>query len=450
MTKISQYTAMTTLANGDLLDISEDLGGSYGSRSITYANLLTNLNSGLTIPSLGAANQVPYINPGATDFAYSANLTYDGTILTLESPLLVNDENELRLGSDTANYNALKSPTGMGSNLTYTMPGAYPTSTGQVLASTTTGTMSWVDNTEPIVVYATTLTQLTDAFATFNAASKGGIVKLGADIDLVADLPLDFGTGIEIWGGGNNINLGGSSKYKIVASGTRGLIRNVTFYGYANFNQGTGSNACDSQVFLEFNDSNLENFRIYESEFFNVVGSSTFSGTLAYNINIVSVNTESYLELAGCRIGTAHNGGTAKPYAPFRIDYSQSGASGIRFMLRDWVNSAPEGLVSTRWQTAKDSMVIKIDLTGGGSLPINKRAFMYDESITLDTASTMGLDLYPTFWGPTTRVLSGTDPTSLATFGNVGDIIVGGVALESIYMRHTDIGTSTANWSKIN
>ena len=151
MTKISQYTAMTTLASGDLLDISEDLGGSYGSRSITYANLLTNLNSGLAIPALGAADRVPYINAGATDFTYSADFTYDGTILTLESPLLVNDENELRLGSDTAYYNALKSPASMGSNLTYTMPGALPTSTGQVLAATTGGVMSWTDNSEPVV-----------------------------------------------------------------------------------------------------------------------------------------------------------------------------------------------------------------------------------------------------------------------------------------------------------
>ena len=77
MTKISQYTSMTTLQSGDLMDISEDLGGSYGSRSLTYSNLLTNLNADLTgVVTLGAANQVPYMNPGATDFVYSANLTF--------------------------------------------------------------------------------------------------------------------------------------------------------------------------------------------------------------------------------------------------------------------------------------------------------------------------------------------------------------------------------------
>ena len=158
MTKISQYTSMTTLQSGDLMDISEDLGGSYGSLSLTYSNLLTNLNNDLTMPTVGGTQyQVPYVNAGATDFAYSANLTYDGSTMTLVSPLLINTNNELRLGSNTANYNALKSPTGMGSNLTYTLPSAYPTSTGQVLSSTTTGTMSWTDNTEPVVKYANNL-----------------------------------------------------------------------------------------------------------------------------------------------------------------------------------------------------------------------------------------------------------------------------------------------------
>ena len=217
MTKISQYTSMTTLQSGDLMDISEDLGGSYGSRSLTYSNLLTNLNNDLTMPTVGGTQyQVPYVNVGATDFAYSANLTYDGSTMTLVSPLLINTNNELRLGSNTANYNALKSPTGMGSNLTYTLPSAYPTSTGQVLSSTTTGTMSWTDNTEPVVVYANNLGDVTDALTAFNAASQGGIIKLGANIPLSADQEIDFGVGIEIWGGGFGFTLAATS----VDSGT--------------------------------------------------------------------------------------------------------------------------------------------------------------------------------------------------------------------------------------
>jgi hypothetical protein len=58
--KISTYTAITTLANGDLLDISKDMGAStYATRKITYANLLVELAADLTFPAsnnLGNAN----------------------------------------------------------------------------------------------------------------------------------------------------------------------------------------------------------------------------------------------------------------------------------------------------------------------------------------------------------------------------------------------------------
>ena len=46
--KISQYTAITTLANGDLMDISQDTGaGSYATKSINYQNLLTQLTAAI-------------------------------------------------------------------------------------------------------------------------------------------------------------------------------------------------------------------------------------------------------------------------------------------------------------------------------------------------------------------------------------------------------------------
>ena len=49
MTKISQYTAITTLANGDLLDVSQDTGAAtYATKSISYADLLTQLQAAIT------------------------------------------------------------------------------------------------------------------------------------------------------------------------------------------------------------------------------------------------------------------------------------------------------------------------------------------------------------------------------------------------------------------
>ena len=90
-------------------------------------------------------------------------------------------------------------------------------------------------------------------------------------------------------------------------------------------------------------------------------------------------------------------------------------------------------------------MVIEID-NGAASQPSVQRQFIYDESVSLDVASSsMTLDLFPTFWGPTTKI-SAVNPTSSATFGNPGDILINGSA---IYMKHTGIGSDT-NWSQIN
>lgn len=52
MTKISQYTAITTLASGDLLDISQDTGGStYATKKIDYADLLAQIQADIVFPS---------------------------------------------------------------------------------------------------------------------------------------------------------------------------------------------------------------------------------------------------------------------------------------------------------------------------------------------------------------------------------------------------------------
>jgi hypothetical protein len=53
MTKISQYTAITTLANGDLMDVSQDAGaGLYQTKSISYQDLLAQLTSAISGNSL--------------------------------------------------------------------------------------------------------------------------------------------------------------------------------------------------------------------------------------------------------------------------------------------------------------------------------------------------------------------------------------------------------------
>lgn len=62
-----------------------------------------------------------------------------------------------------SNYTAFKAPTALSTDITYTLPNAAPTSSGQVLAGTTGGTLSWVDNTQaPSVIRPSQLTAKTD------------------------------------------------------------------------------------------------------------------------------------------------------------------------------------------------------------------------------------------------------------------------------------------------
>ena len=441
MTKISQYTTMTTLQAGDLLDISEDLGGSYGSRSITYTNLLTNLNNDLTgMLSLGLTTQVPYVNAGATDLDYSANLTFTGTLLTLTGTAYIPSENELRLGSAGVTYNAFKSPAVMAVSKTYTLPATTPTANGQVLSSTTAGVMTWADNTEPIVKYVVNETELIAAFADFNTSGVSGIIKLGADVTLTANRTFDFDLGIEVWGGNNSINLGGASAFVITVNGTRGVFRGVNFVGNLDFSTGV----IDSQHFLDFNDTDLALFTFSECYFSSVVGDINFVGTAAYPITVTSISNGFWLEIYYTKIGTTRTGAGTKPYDAFRINYTAGAVDAFKISCRDWTNYAPASVSqATRWQESKDSMVILVDITG--SLPTGKRGFYYDETTTFDATSTFAMDLFPTFWGPTTKIAA-VDPTAVATFGNPGDLLINSA---TIYMKHTAIGTDT-NWSQIN
>jgi len=434
MTKISQYTAMTTLANGDLFDVSEDTGGAtFASKALSYTNLKTNLNNDLSFGALGAANQIPYMNPGATAFAYTNDFVFDGSLMSINANVMIDSQKELRLQSNTANYNAFKSPTGMGSDLTYTLPSAYPTSNGQVLSSTTAGTMSWADNTEPVMKYVSTESELTTALADFQAAGEAGI----------GNLTLDFYTGIEIWGGNNQIICGAN---KIIIQGSRGTFRGVNFDG----NVAISSASTNSQNIIEINSGTMSNFRFNECNFNDVVGGSSGSTASDAYYPIVITDTQSYFRLYmdEIGIGSQASGSNAKPYGPFLMKYNASGKSGATLLFNDWHNRSPEPISeSTRWTRAKDSMVIKIDKDAGGGFvaPSIQRPFIYDQSITLDSSSTMTLDLFPTFYGPTTKI-EAVNPTSSATFGNPGDILINGSA---IYMKHTGIGSDT-NWSQIN
>lgn len=369
--------------------------------------------------------------------------------------LSVSDGKKLKLKESSANgseFVSLKSPASLAASTEYTLPTAVPTSNGQVLSSTTAGVMAWEDNPPPLIKYATTQQELTDAFDYFNNLSSGaigGIVKIGTDITLSSNITLDFGNGIELWGGNNRLKAS-ASNYTVTFVGARYMIKDVIFEGSPKNLDPISGTATDTTNMIKLNSSLTTFVSFQDCTFSNLVG-STLVTAVGYVIDIQNSATDLTISFSGSKITSGSN--QSKPYQPFRINYSvATGKDSLRLQIRDWAATGV-GPSSSRWQYCKNAMEIRVD---GTLKPADKYAFFYDESVTWDSASELAgsanqwLDLFPTFHGPTTRVVSGLNPTSTATFGNPGDIIVGGVATESIYMRHTNIGSQTSNWSKIN
>ena len=83
--KISTYTAITTLANGDKMDWSKDMGaGVYATRSITYANLLVELQTDMTF---SYANITPMTSSQLASII--SDETGTGALVFATSPTLV-------------------------------------------------------------------------------------------------------------------------------------------------------------------------------------------------------------------------------------------------------------------------------------------------------------------------------------------------------------------------
>jgi hypothetical protein len=122
-----------TTAPGSKLDVAGDLFAPTATFSANYAGGKALIAKGG--PS-GTANIFSVQNSSATDLA-----TFDSS-----GNLTLNGQNDLRLAdSESTNYVALQAPAVVGSNLTFTLPDVYGTS-GYVLSTDGTGTLSWVDN----------------------------------------------------------------------------------------------------------------------------------------------------------------------------------------------------------------------------------------------------------------------------------------------------------------
>ena len=306
-----------------------------------------------------------------------------------------------------------------------------------------------------IVKYVTGYTQMMQAFTDFNATNTGGIIKLGNDIQLPTNTTLDFGNGIELWGGGNALicTSGVTTPYIITLNGTTGVMRAVYIDGPADLaNDPTVNAMANTQHVLTIDDSSMKSFKFIECTINGCVGRSDYSASAKkYVLQIDDTAGDCFFEFNNMLIQTTATAVNPKPYDAFRIEYKKpSGAGGIRLMFKDWVNSGPANDVeTTRFSTAKDSMEIQIDSTTNG--PTYKRAFIYDQSVSLTPTSAFGsneISLYPTFWGPTTKK-EPVDPTVTATFGNPGDILITGT---SAYMKVGEVSTAYAgdtDWIRV-
>jgi len=345
----------------------------------------------------------------------------------------------------------------------------------------------------PVVLYVLTLTELKDAFDYFNGITtatygaspgiKAGIIKMANSMNMDADLTLDFGSGIELWGA-ENVLYSTTSRWKVIVHGVRAVFRNLYFGGDINTAVDTDLRA---QEILEIDDITMQTLYLDVCGFSSVNGTNNADYTAGsghtdpgdtYNIVFTNMATDFVIYMVGTRISTGATGSGVKHIGAFRMILNKS-INGFRVICRDWLNSyGAKDSLSDRNIWKKMGNVLRLDRGVGISQPVYKHEFMYDQTVMWDPASgvptTPGvanpsaytdwgswLDWLPTFYGPTTRsndALNGptaniwTDPTNggvpaNTVYGNPGDVMI---ISGDIYMRHTNQGYDSAGWSKIN
>ena len=182
-----------------------------------------------------------------------------------------------------------------------------------------------------IVKYVTSISEMEDAFDEFNAPpATAGVVKLASNIQLTGDLTLDFGSGIELWGGGNSIDLGATTQYKIIVNGSKATFRNIGFVGNRQLTLG----AVNSQQCIEIDDASMGNFKMIECRITDIIGTTT--GTYATSatapIHILDCANWSSFEFLFLGIGTQASG-TDKPQGPLYMFWTSAGNLGTRLSL---------------------------------------------------------------------------------------------------------------------
>lgn len=121
---------------------------SNGTTWISQAPPSATVSIGSTITS-GTAGSILFIGSGPILSQNNANFFWDnttnGNFLRIAAGTQPGEIRLLTSSSSPSSYVSLKSPSGLGSGYPYILPSAYPVSSGQVLASDTSGNMSWIN-----------------------------------------------------------------------------------------------------------------------------------------------------------------------------------------------------------------------------------------------------------------------------------------------------------------
>jgi hypothetical protein len=208
-----EISAVQTGTGWKNLILARYAGGNVGIRT-TSPDFTLDVGGSIRIES---ANRLYFGGTGAGDTL--GNLYHDGTDFVLSDDLKLGTQSALKFAdADSSNWVAFKAPATVGANVTWTLPAADGTS-GQVLSTNGSGTLSWVFGSGSITAVGsmTTGNAFADATADGNwlglGAAAGRIEFQDQATDEVNILDAKVGIGTEDVTGGNRlqINVGASA-----------------------------------------------------------------------------------------------------------------------------------------------------------------------------------------------------------------------------------------------
>ena len=127
-------------------------------------------------PSVGAINVAPTaIVTAAEDQDITIQPTGTGGVVITSNASLFAQSDVRFFDNDSSNYVGFQAPTTVSSNLTWTLPAADGTTSGQVLSTNASGALSWIT---PNVTIANNTSDSATHYPTFTTATSGTVTTV--------------------------------------------------------------------------------------------------------------------------------------------------------------------------------------------------------------------------------------------------------------------------------